>query len=68
MLARMLARKLHGPFDMAPTNVDETLRDTAVRYAGFALIAWTVVLGELLVRADELLFLRGASSVQRNRL
>ena len=40
---------------MLAARSGDTLRDIAVRYLGFAMIGWSVVVGELLARADELL-------------
>ena len=40
---------------MLAARAGETLRDVAARYLGFAMIGCSIVLGELLARADELL-------------
>ena len=39
---------------MIPARSADTLRDIVARYLGFVMIGCSIVLGELLVRADEL--------------
>ena len=41
---------------MSNERSGDTLRDIAMRYAGFVMIGCSVVLGEVLARVDELFF------------
>jgi hypothetical protein len=50
-----VARMLHSPASMMAGRPTDTLRDIVARYLGFAMIGCSVVLGELLARADEML-------------
>ena len=47
---------LHWASIMLAIRPGDTLRENAARLVGFAMIGCSVVLGELLARADELLF------------
>ena len=47
-----VARMLHLATSMLAVRSGDTLRDIAARYLGFAMIGGSVILGELLARAD----------------
>jgi len=51
-----VARMLQSATSMLAERSGDRLRDIAARYVGFAMIGCSVVLGELLMRADALVF------------